>query len=373
MSADRGLRSELIARQASTWFVRNVEGGLTAAERAQFARWLAESPAHMREYLGVAETWGELEFCQCWPDQSSAALVEELRAAAAAKVVALSGGLDDRESSDDAWHRRKSRLRFAALAASIALLPIALILMWWIGRTGDEYVTQRGEQRSVVLADGSVVQLNTLTRMVVRFDDHERRIELPQGEAFFRVARDPHRPFYVKTPSAIVRAVGTEFNVYARPRSTRVAVVEGKVQVARVELVDETRKRTSRSIERPASKVAAPVPIALTAHESIAISKDQELEQPVIRRVPDALVATAWIQRRLVFEDERVDRAVEEFNRYNQLQIRVLDPQLGALRISGVFNADDPQTLVTYLQRIHGVTAISGADGLMLSGADRML
>lgn len=348
MSAEKAGNVERIAHEAAEWFASHREGSLSVLQQAQFAGWLAESPVHLREYLTVSEAWDALRTSAPWPEDSQDALLETLRASESGNVVAL-GEVAGR--GPPAPKSRRLRRPFLALAASLAVLvPAVLAAAWFLTFRGDVYETTLGEQRSVVLKDGSIVQLNTLTKMIVRFEGHRRHIELPKGEAFFRVAPDRTRPFDVETPFATVRAVGTEFNVYARAESTQVAVVEGKVEVA-------TRPAARDAADGAADPGLPPLqPIALGALETIAISVEALTSgSAVAQPLPSTDAATAWIQRRLVFENERLDRAVAEFNRYNRTQLRVVDAELAGLRISGVFNADDPMVLVRYLERIQYV------------------
>lgn len=340
---------ERITSEAAAWFARIREEELSGAGHKQFARWLAESPVHVREYLGVADAWGTLKAADCWPEQTRDELFAAIRAMQPADVVPLK-----QESSNRAQESQGSRPRVwdsvsrFALAAALGIVAVAAAWVWW-SQASNDYRTARGEQRSVVLEDGSVVQLNTLTKIVVRFDDSHRRIQLPQGEAFFRVAHDARRPFEVVTPFARVRAVGTEFNVYNRPEGTRVAVVEGRVQVA-------------------ASADPAPKPLALAASQAVDVGAKGKIQALAHSRngKPGAESAIAWIQRRIVLDDTPLDAAVAEFNRYNKLQMQIADERLGELRITGVFSADDPLALAKYLDRIQEVEVLREGDELTM-------
>jgi transmembrane sensor len=222
-----------------------------------------------------------------------------------------------------------------------------------------------------VLSDGSVVQLNTLTQIIVRFDAQHRHIEVPRGEAFFRVARDSTRPFDVETPFAVVRAVGTEFNVYNRAGSTRVAVVEGRVRVTpRAPGSDE---KTSLTLPKPLhfraprNDLGAVQPLTIGPQQTVDVTDKGAVEaMPAPRATPTLDSATAWMQRRIVFNNQRLDDAVAEFNRYNRLQMKVSDPDLASLRITAVFDADDPQALVAYLERLQRVEARRESDAVVL-------
>lgn len=371
MSIDKGHRSEQIASEAAEWFARNRDAELSGAEQALFSQWLAESAVHVREYLAIAETWGALQSPQVWPQESTAELLEALRNADRSNVVALDSATVQGAGQEPHPHapttigkRRMPWMRVMGVAASLVVAAFALV--YWNALRGDVYTTARGEQRSVVLPDGSVVQLNTLTRMIVHFDSGHRRIELPKGEAFFRVAHDSSRPFDVETPFAVVRAVGTEFNVYARARSTQIAVVEGKVRVARVEREESAQAPASNEHAGAGPHASAP-PIALDAQQSVNISGDAATnEEPAVQRLTNSQAATAWIQRRLIFDNERVDAIVEEFNRYSQSQMRVDDPALAGLRITGVFDADDPAAFIKYLEQIQLARVKSSVQGIVL-------
>jgi transmembrane sensor len=342
MNKARDSSTHQIAQEAADWFVRMREEELSAVDGKRFAQWLAESPVHVREYLGVSGTWGALQSAQLWPGQTREELLKTLREAHADNIVPL-----DAERSFAAAPARRAHSRRVLIGVVFAagLAALAIAAGWnLIGGNGDAYSTGRGEQRSVVLTDGSVVQLNTMTRIAVHFGEGRRRIELTSGEAFFRVARDASRPFEVETPYALVRAVGTQFNVYNGVTGTRVAVVEGKVQIA-------LRAEALGGIAAPIKTVALGA-TQFVDIEAAAVAK----VAPVARPLAAPQSAMAWMQRRIVFEDDRLDAAVEEFNRYNRTALQVVDPGLAALRISGVFSADDPEALVKYLERVQGVS-----------------
>src|SRR5258706_2080307 len=118
-----------------------------------------------------------------------------------------------------------------AMAASILLVSGLSMVSRYVLHSTPSYSTDVGEQRSLVLEDGSTVELNSRSRIRVAFNNTERSVHLMEGQALFHVARNPARPFVVHSGSARVRAVGTEFDVYRRATGTVVTVVEGRVAV----------------------------------------------------------------------------------------------------------------------------------------------
>lgn len=95
-------------------------------------------------------------------------------------------------------------------------------------------LTQNGQEFWMTLEDGTRVHLNynSTLRYPEHFTAHSRTVYL-EGEAFFDVAPNSHRPFYVHTPNSTIREYGTSFNVntMARKGVTQVALVEGSISV----------------------------------------------------------------------------------------------------------------------------------------------
>src|SRR5262249_7994790 len=156
--------------------------------------------------------------------------------------------------------------------------------------------------------------------------------------ATFKVARDSSRPFRVRTPVAVVEVVGTQFNVYARPDSvTRVSVLEGRVKV--------TNPKSSAQRELAAGEEAKEEPSGTS-------------DLGTTSTVTDAI---AWQQRKLIFKRTALEDIAAEFNRYNKsTQIHLDGVAPGKFRFSGAFNADDPQSLATLLQRETDLTVTQG-------------
>jgi transmembrane sensor len=183
--------------------------------------------------------------------------------------------------------------------------------------------------------------------------DNARRIRLLQGEALFSVEHDPSRPFLVQSSDAVIQAIGTRFVVYQRVRGTRVAVIEGLVQVSE-------GNATSRSLLRPSVSSPYPSPSPpsttrksttgvhfLAAGQAAEVSKSGSV---LVGESIDAAKAVAWRQRRLVFEDDTLGDIAAEFNRYNaSVKIRVVGERALNERFSGTFDADAPEAMMQAL------------------------
>jgi transmembrane sensor len=84
--------------------------------------------------------------------------------------------------------------------------------------------------------------------------------------------------------------------------------------------------------------------------------------RPVVRvSLPDTEKVTSWTQRRLIFEDTSIADAAAEFARYSPRQIRVVDSAIAARKVTGVFDAADPASLIEFL-RADATVAVAAAD-----------
>ena len=335
-----------VLEEAADWFV-TMRDGADEAERAQFADWLRRSPEHVRAYLELTSVWADAAGVDAERRQDADTLIAQ----------ALSGGeivsLGDVASADAATisraNGRSQRKARGWLAAAAAIMIIVGTAWWQLQR--PTYVTDIGEQRSLVLEDGSRVQLNSRSRLRVRFSDHERSVDLLEGQGLFEVAKDPGRPFIVYGNGTLVRAVGTQFDVNRRADQTVVTVLEGKVQVRAVP------DRFS-SVQGPASSVEPSTSAAVAASEPTRVAELTAGEQAVVAAdqitlpdSPNIAAATAWTQRQLIFESARLADVVFEFNRNNERQLVIRDADAGNFLVSGVFSSTDPAPLLIFLEQ----------------------
>jgi transmembrane sensor len=171
----------------------------------------------------------------------------------------------------------------------------------------------------------------------VEFTAAARTVRLLEGEALFTVERDRKRPFRVEAGGVVFQAVGTQFNVYRRANITTISVVEGVVQIL----------------------PQAPAAARLAAGEQADVARDGQIDK---HKVSDLDQVTAWRQRRLVFRGDSLANVASEFNRYNKLRVEIESPDLRTKRLTGVFNADDPESLVLFLSGDPDLAIESSAD-----------
>jgi transmembrane sensor len=316
--------------QARRWVVVMASAEPSGETRRAFNHWLGEDPRHEEVYAEALNVWNALE------------QIPRLRTAA--READLSRFAPQQPSSQlelrtRPWMRRHARL-VAGIAATLVLAILAATLaspgfMDW---RSTEYATRVAEIRDIKLADGSVVTLGARSRIEVRFNDDERRIKLLAGEAFFSVAKNPLRPFYVTADTTLVRVVGTQFEVHRGVERVRVSVAEGRVEVA---TGNEHRLFT------PSAPAQTTV---LTPGQEILTTRER---QPTLARATERTGPTAaWRAGRLFYDGTPLVDVVADINRYYDGRVQIGAPEIGRLRITGSFRTDRIDHLLANLQQI---------------------
>lgn len=339
-------RSKSVSEQAAEWYAELDEPSHNDDTRRRFFAWLKQSPQHIHEFLEIAE----LERAIARQSSSVAELVAEVKAATARSAIPFVGerapDVSPGAPPGEAAPRRRRLLAWAAAAGLAAVVALLVTGAPDPDAPTVAHRTELGEQRSIVLGDGSIMTLNTLSEALVLFDDSARRVTLAAGEAMFEVVPDTERPFIVESGHLSVRVMGTKFSVYRKGESTRVAVVEG--------VVTATAGRASADRVELRGGQGAVFDGTGVLHRDAAF----DLER-----------AVAWTERRLIFENARLADVVDEFNRYNRMQLHIDDSALAETQITTVVNAHDVSALVAFLKLQPDVRIEYGADTIRIGAA----
>jgi transmembrane sensor len=306
--------------QAALWAARLDGSVLTHAERASLEEWLAADTSHgalLSEYLGLS---GDL--------------------ARVLPVLAAEGGVEAPRAERKSFHGLLASRWFAVAALAAVVVAAAVWTKMPLGRS-ETIATTSAQRRSFKLADGTVVELNANTSIVVENGRSERRVHLADGEAFFVVSKDKSRPFVVETPAGTVRDIGTEFNVRAESDSQlEVTVTEGSVQVS------------------PGGGQASPQ-VLVAGDQLTSLYGSVSVTTLSARTLDDTL---AWRKGMIVCEGMPLSEAVERFAHYNGLKITVT-PGAAVQKIGGIFRIDDPNSFYDDLETVYKVRVTHDSDG----------
>lgn len=383
MSSQNERLHELIAEQAAEWYVEQRDGGLGEARNREFMRWLRKSPAHVAEYLSVAGLAHDMADVA---RESDVPLERLLADAGVGNVISMDGAViepPDEAAQGEIGDRPRFSFTFfgktsggktgktwsvpyfpgprtTAIAATVLL--IAGAALWFA--TPDPYTTRHGEQRTWQLPDNTVVRLNSNSAIAVDFDENRRRVEVERGQVYFEVAKDETRPFSVRAGSHLIQDIGTAFDVYRKADTVTVTVVEGRVRVWDGAIASSIEITPEALAERPPPELSSALLADLDAGTQIRIAKSGQVEKQGPANVQ---AAVAWVQNKIVFDKHPIAEVAAEFNRYNRRQIRIDDPRVGAIPISGVFRTYDVQSFVQFLNRLPGVHAEQTEDRIVVT------
>lgn len=223
------------------------------------------------------------------------------------------------------------------------------------------YRTDVGETKNVRLRDGSTIVLGGHTAVSAAFSAKRRMMSLVEGQAWFKVAHDPHWPFVVAAGDGRVIAVGTAFVVTRESDRVVVAVTEGTVEVSATPSTTAPHGRAPGASAGPT--LAA---IRLSRGEELVVHDDGALS-PI--RPADTHTATAWTRGRLIFDGQPLRYVVETINRYSPRHIAV-NAAAGALRFSGIVVEGETEQWLQSLQVIFPVTVQARGTGMYIRMRD---
>ncbi len=314
--------------QAAAWDARLRGSKATFRDRHEFQDWLAQDPTHQAAHDRLQAALGMLRNHAELPELS--ALRDEAR---------------------NTVHATRQRRFASVLAAAVA----CLLVLGWFATSGSGpgadiatllhgdriYSTTADERTRVTLADGSVVTLDSATRIRVRLGAARRDIALLSGRALFEVAKDGRRPFIVQAGTRTITALGTVFDVRLSPRELRVTLAEGLVAVRPV----DPQQGSAAQILKPRQQLVETA--GTSALELRAVDTD---------------AALSWADQQIFFEDEPLASAVGKMNRYSALKI-VVDPAAANLRINGMFRVSNQASFIEALKVTLPVDVENDADG----------
>ena len=315
--------------EAAAWRVRLTETGRSSTP--EFEGWLGD-PGSQAAWNQVSRAWNFFDDVAQAPEILAARQAALGDARETKRQVARPGRLER-----PVWTRRLAGLA----AAALVVCAVGGASYWWAQRP-DDFRTAVGERRVVTLSDGSKLSLDADSEVTVRYGKNERSLRLLKGQARFDVAHDKTRPFSVIAGRQRVIATGTAFNIDMAGPKVLVTLIEGHVVVLDEYGEDGTAPVQPKVIELKAGQQLSTAP-----------STPPEIAQANIQRV------TAWTIGQLMFDDEPLSSVVERVNRYGGTQIIITDPKVGAMKISGVFNAGDVLGFVEIVTHYLPVRAVS--------------
>jgi len=340
------------AANAAAWLIR-LEGQTTPQMWDDFQGWLETNKRHEAAFIRLRTAWTQCDrFKLLRP--ADGRVDPNLLAQFPTGTTDPSDPESDSAAAAEAAQERIDRRRWLLFVGATAAATAGVGMLGWLSadhRRWTYFETEVGGNKRAVLADRSLVLLNTDSRLRVRLANSRRDGELIRGEAFFTVAHEKSRPFYVKAGRTLICAMGTAFSVRIHDdRSVEVLVASGRVAMGTTE---------------PGSGSGSPVLTDSAPQAGTDESVFAGAGSLVIRQQPPGYVARklAWTMGNISFDGESLTEAVSEFNRYNRRHLVIADPAIARMKVGGSFEATDPESFAATLEKHFGVRRMPAVRG----------
>jgi transmembrane sensor len=355
------------AEQAAEWAVALKEG-LSEEQRQRLHQWLRADPTHAGALERMARHWDAFdalaELSETFPLAPPARHpVERLTFKAAAVVAVAFVGVVTLAA---AVYLLKGRDLHSLLTPSVTAGGVATSheeprqLAGASDSATRNYRTTVGRQLTASLPDGSVVTLNTDTSLEVQFSASRRLVILKKGEAIFRVAHNPLRPFQVQVGSRIVQALGTVFNVMfgGAEDDLRVTVSEGSVKV-----LDPEPPRPQHG---PQVAPAHPELLVRAGEQAIFGAAGEQIRHMEVSQIE---AKDAWQRGLLIYQGDTLDAVIADMSRYTTVRFSISDQSIRSRRVGGVFRAGDVDGLLLALRESFGINARREGNVIVLTAS----
>jgi len=353
--------TELINQQASEWFVLMQADAVTEGERNAFLHWLDESPEHRDAYTAYEQIWHDLgdlavsaEGKRLRHSVNSISVwshfVKYVRTWFAGVFELFGRTINGNEFKDGGWSVNGFRTgRFAV--AGLFLFLFAFLVNNFLNNDVhvQSYQTGIAQIQQIHLSDGTSITLSGKTRIATWSTESERHVELVEGQAFFEVAKNKDKPFYVKSGETLIKVVGTQFDVNHSGGKVRVSVLEGIVNVS--------------AIETNLNMLGEKLPVfVLTAGLQVSRSRDGIFS--AVEKSNTTNFAN-WRNGQLVYSNARLCDVIDDVNRFSQHSI-TLDEKLHDVRVTIAFDVGQVESLPMLLSKMLPVTSVRDASGNIL-------
>jgi transmembrane sensor len=345
------IEQDELLRAAAQWSAELSSAEISPRRIAQWQQWLAASEAHRDAFDRIQSTLLAIDRGVGenipWPTEAEMAS-DGYDGSVPVSVWKARASSRRGETWVDVLRRRRGIV--VGLAASIVAAIATPIALQLIRSTQLDPVvtiveTRAGENREVSLDDGSTVSVGARSVLWATLSRDARAVTLERGEAFFRVAKDPARPFTVKIGTTTVAAIGTAFNIRRAGERVVVAVADGIVKV-----------------DASTAQGAAPSRAQLGVGQQLSINTNDGSSS---LQVVDAGGIAAWRDGLLQYQDEPLPAVIADVTRYSEYDIVIADPAVAELRVTGTVFANDVESWLQSLEAALPVRAIRAPDGVV--------
>lgn len=313
--------AEAVWQQAGDWLAERASGEWNDAKQAELDTWLAQSTGNLLAYWRLEAAWDRTH-----------------------RLAALRAPMRVMQKPQRASNR-PAIVKIAAVVVAVSALA-GIGAIYSAKPVVKAFATPVGGHETVLLADGSSIELNTDTRLRLT-EGSARSATLDKGEAYFQIRHDASRPFVVTAGNHMVTDLGTKFVLRRSAGKLRVSLLEGSARIDGL-----------GSQEKSASVTLTPGDVAVATADTIIVTK--KLQKELKNNL-------AWRRGLLVFNNSRLGDVVAELNRYNETKLVVADPQTAKVGIGGTFPANNSAAFVRVAHELLGLRVVRRGNELVIS------
>ena len=306
--------------ESENLIARYLNGTVSGEEEAALLQWINESAENKNTFLTVKDTWD------------------------ASRKASERGDEELLRFYKNQLHKKRKTGSVAWISGLVAaaVLVIGLVfggaLQGYLGSqkgSAEKFLVPKGSRSQVVLTDGTVVNLNSESELLLCKDFSERKREvILKGEGFFEVKSDKRHPFLVKTEKFDIKVTGTKFNVssYSVDRKIYTTLVEGQIQL--------TTRTNKTYILKPGEKLN----FNQETMEATVEYADLESEQ-------------AWVKGEFIFKNIPFPDLINRLERWYDVKLTYSGQEFDEMVYSGKFK--NQETIWQVLDALVLTTPIS--------------
>lgn len=313
---ERGRRT-----QAAKWWLTLRVAEPTEKDLIRWLDWHGRDPRNAEAFEGARDLAGRL---QATDREAVSGLIAEFAAPGRRTRSAALG-----------W---PLSLGIAMVAIAAAVVSYRRIVMPADTRAWLEYATPIAVNRDIALPDGSRITLGAQSQLDASFNARARRVELKEGEAYFKVSHDENRPFYVRAGGLTIRDIGTAFDVLKTGQRVTVTVTQGRIQVTEAGV--------------PSQGAYASNTVDISAGQQVLYSPAAAGLR--VARV-DPAETLSWREQRLEFVGTPLSTVIANINRYAKRPLAITDPLIGQLSFTGTVDLHSLDRWLGALQTVFPV------------------
>lgn len=347
------LKQNLAIRRSAKDIVRLYSDEVSEKSQHKISQWSNSSEDYREHFVGINRMISNLEKFE--NNEALSVFIEPSNA-------------KKRPSKIDNLTARK--FQWPGLVIATILLAVVFLFTMemspdtGLNQGGDRYVTRIGEQKSIVLEDGTSVFLNTNTELVVRLDDAQRMLTLIRGEAFFDVSKDAERVFSVNAGGQAVTVLGTAFNLHRAPDRLTLSVSEGEVVLHKfnepivasqlLEIADSNDRQLQISKQ-------------YRLGPGYQVNVDSKYALMTASAVDDVNHIASWRKGIIRFSESRLSDVVRELNRYSAKKIYIEDADLMDMKLYATVRIDRIDETLQGLELSMPIRVISFVDRVIIT------